>query len=323
LVYLSRDNVEALLDMPACIDSMRSAFQAVASGNVQAPQRTIIRMADRPGAFGSMPIYSPGFGSAAKVMTIYPENHDAGLASHQGFILLFAEDHGEPLALIEAGSVTELRTAAVSGLATDLLANPGEVTLCILGSGVQARSHVKAIQCVRDVTRVQVWSRTRGHADRFVDWVSDNSGLHATVYESPEGALAGANIVCTVTAAKEPIVEADWLREGCHLNAVGAFIPTARELDTETIRRARLFVDSRGSAVIEAGDFLIPKGEGVIDEDHIVAELSELVTGKVVGRQSAEELTVFKSLGMAVEDLVAARAVYDKAVAEGVGSKIE
>lgn len=323
MIYLSRNNVEALLDMPACIVSMRSAFQALGSGDVQAPQRTIIRMADRPGFFGSMPIYSPGFGSAAKVMTIYPENHDAGRSSHQGFILLFAEDHGEPLALIEAGSVTELRTAGVSGLATDLMANPGEATLCILGSGVQARSHVKAIQCVRDVTRVQVWSRTRGHADRFAEWVSDHSGLNATVYESPEGALAGANIVCTVTAARDPIVEADWLANGCHVNAVGAFTAATRELDSETIRRARLVVDSRGSAVIEAGDFLIPKGEGVIDEDHIVAELSDLVTGKAVGRQSAEELTVFNSLGLAVEDLVAARAVYDKAVGEGVGSEIE
>ncbi|MEE2753069.1 MAG: ornithine cyclodeaminase family protein [Candidatus Latescibacterota bacterium] len=322
MIYLNRNDVISLLDMPACIESTRSAFEAVASGEVQSPQRTVIRMEDRPGFFGSMPIYAPGYGSAAKVMTIYPGNRDVGLESHQGFITLFEVEHGAPVALIEAGSITELRTAAVSGLATDLLGNPGESVLCILGSGVQARSHVKAIKCVRDLSRIQVWSRTPAHADDFGEWAREETGQSVVVCETAEDALKQANIVCTVTSAKEPIVARGWVAEGCHLNVVGSFTPNARELDTETIASSRLFVDSRESALNESGDIVIPKEEGTIDDAHIVAELCDLVTGQVSGRDLKEEVTVFKSLGLAVEDLVAAKAVYDRAVGAGVGTVI-
>ena len=308
--------------MPTCIEGMRSAFRAVADGVVQSPQRTVIRMADRAGFFGSMPIYARGFGSAAKVMTIYPGNHDVGLESHQGFILLFGEENGEPLALIEAGSVTELRTAAASGLATDLLANPESRTLCILGSGVQARSHVRAMGCVRDLTHLRIWSRNKVHGEAFASWAQDTTSLDVSVFDTTGEALDEADIVCTVTASPVPIVEAHALPEGCHVNAVGSFTPAARELDTQTIKQARLFVDSRESALKESGDILTPIDEGAIEEVHIVAELSDLVTGKLSGRLNPKDLTVFKSLGLAVEDLVAARTVYDRAAAQGAGSEI-
>lgn len=315
MISLSRQDVESLLDMQTCIDCVRSAFQAVAAGKVQSPQRTVIRMADRAGFFGAMPVYASGYGSAAKVMTIYPGNHDAGLASHQGFILLFGEDAGAPLALIEAGSITELRTAAVSGLATDLLANPDAHTLCILGSGVQARSHVKAMQCVRDVDRIRIWSRTRAHAESFAAWVREVCESEVTLHETPGEALNGADLVCSVTAAPEPIVEADALSEGCHINAVGSFTPSARELDTEAVRRSRLVVDSRASALVESGDVILPIQEGAVSEDHIVAELSDVVTGRLPVRTDPDQLTVFKSLGLAIEDLAAAKTVYDLAIA--------
>jgi ornithine cyclodeaminase len=275
-------------------------------------------MADRAGFFGSMPIYAPGFGSAAKVMTIYPGNHDVGKASHQGLVMLFSEEHGEPIALIEAGSITELRTAAASGLATELLANPGVTNLCVLGSGVQARSHVKAIRCVRDVSRIQVWSRTHVHSEAFAEWAREETDLDVVVNTTVGDALAGAQVVCRVTAARDPIISSEWVADGCHINAVGSFTPIARELDTATIQRSRLFVDSRESALRESGDILIPIEEGAIDEDHIRAELSDLVTGESAGRESVEELTVYKSLGLAIEDLVASKAVYDKAVEAGV-----
>jgi ornithine cyclodeaminase/alanine dehydrogenase-like protein (mu-crystallin family) len=322
MIYLDQNDVISLLDMPACIESMRSAFESAASGTVQSPQRTVIRMEDRSGFFGSMPIYAPEYGSAAKVMTIYPANHDVGLASHQGFITLFEAEHGEPVALIEAGSITELRTAAVSGLATDLLANRGESTLCILGSGVQARSHVKAISCVREVSRIQIWSRTPAHSQAFGEWAQEETGMNVVVSDSVELALSDANVVCTVTAAREPIVARPWLAEGCHVNAVGSFTPNARELDSETIASSRLFVDSRDSALTESGDIVIPLAEGAIDVSHIVAELGDLVTGQSEGRESEREVTVFKSLGLAIEDLVAAKALYDRAVKDGRGTVI-
>ena len=320
--YLSRADVEGLLDMRTCIDTMRGAFLAVAEGKVQAPARTVIRVEEQGGFFGAMPVYAVGFGSAAKVMTIYPGNHDAGIASHQGYILLFAEEHGEPVALVEAGSITELRTAAVSGLATDILANSDAETLCVLGSGVQARSHVKAMCCVRDIRSIRVWSRTREHAEKFAGWARTETAIETTVMGTAEGALEGADVVCTVTAAKDPVVSSAWLTSGCHVNAVGAFTPTARELDSETIHSASLYVDSEASALAESGDVLIPIAEGVIDSDHIQAELSALVNAGSGGRRSPDERTVFKSLGLAVEDLAASRAVFDRAVVAGVGTLI-
>jgi ornithine cyclodeaminase len=320
--YLSREDVEGLLDMRTCIDTMRGAFLAVAVGKVQAPARTVIRVEEQGGFFGAMPVYAAGYGSAAKVMTIYPGNHDAGIASHQGYILLFAEEHGEPIALVEAGSITELRTAAVSGLATEILANSDAETLCILGSGVQARSHVKAMCCVRDIRSIQVWSRTREHAEKFGSWARSETAIETAVRGTAEGALEGADVVCTVTAAKDPVVSSAWLTSGCHVNAVGSFTPTARELDSETIQSASLFVDSKASALAESGDVLIPVAEGVIDSEHIQAELAALVTSESGGRQSPAELTVFKSLGLAVEDLAASRAVFDRAVVAGVGTLI-
>ena len=191
--YLSRADVEGLLDMRSCIDVMREAFLAVAEGRVASPQRTVIRIEEQAGFFGSMPVSARGFGSAAKVMTIYPGNHEKGMASHQGYILLFAEEHGEPIALIEAGSITELRTAAVSGLATDLLAQPDAATLAVLGSGVQARSHVKAVCCVREIGRIQVWSRTREHADTFAEWVRAETGVETKVMVTAKDAAADAD----------------------------------------------------------------------------------------------------------------------------------
>lgn len=321
MIYLGRDAVTRLLDVNGAIDAVRRGFEAVADGRVSSPPRTVIPVPDL-GFFGSMPVFAAGFGSAAKVMTIYPDNHGAGLPSHQGHILLFAEADGRPLALIEAGSVTEMRTGAASGLATDLLANPGPADLCLLGSGVQARSHLLAIRAVRPLSRARVWSRTAAHAEAFVQWAGETAGVDVDPCASPGDALEGATVVCTVTASRDPVVGSDAIADGCHVNAVGSFTPTARELDGATVARSRLYVDSKASAERESGDVLLAREEGAIGEDHIVGELHELVTGAVEGRRSTSEVTVFKSLGLAIEDLATAKALYDRAVDEGVGTEI-
>jgi ornithine cyclodeaminase/alanine dehydrogenase-like protein (mu-crystallin family) len=309
---IDEHDVRRLLPMADCIDLMADALAALARGEVHNPLRFVVRPPDEPSLMGLMPAHRGGDAKlwSLKALTIFPGNSARGLDSHQGFVALFAGDTGAPRAILNAGGITAVRTAAVSGVATRLLARDDAKTLAVLGTGTQGRSHLDAMHAVRSFDRVLAWSASGRSLDG------------AESVATAEEAVRGADVICTVTALKEPIVQREWLKPGVHINAVGSSIPTTRELDTATMRDAALFVDRRESTLNEAGDFLVPQREGAIGPEHIRAEIGELVLGTASGRSSPEEITVFKSLGLAVEDLAAAEYVLARAEAEDVGAVV-
>jgi ornithine cyclodeaminase/alanine dehydrogenase-like protein (mu-crystallin family) len=309
---LDEHDVRRLLPMGECIDAMADVLAALARERLYNPLRFVVRPPAEPSLMGLMPAHRAGDSAlwSLKALTIFPGNSARGLDSHQGFVALFDGATGEPRAIINAGGITAVRTAAVSGVATRLLAREDAETLAILGTGTQARSHLEAMRAVRGFDRVLAWSASGRSLDG------------AESVASAEEAVRDADVVCTVTAAAEPIVRREWLKPGVHVNAVGSSIPTTRELDTATMAAAALFVDRRESTVNEAGDYLFPLREGALNESHIRAEIGELLIGAAEGRRDAEELTVFKSLGLAVEDLAAAELVLANAEAENAGSVV-
>jgi ornithine cyclodeaminase len=249
---------------------------------------------DRSGLIGLMPAYLGAPQTLGlKVVTVMPGNHGTEFESHQGAVMIFETRHGAPLAIVDASTITGIRTAAVSGAATRALSRSDAGDLAILGSGVQAVSHLDAMKAVRPLRRVRVWSRDAGNARTFAERESRRHGLVIEVAASPRAAVEGADLVCTTTASKEPVLEGDWLARGVHINAVGACFANARELDTRAVVQSRLFVDRRESALNEAGDFLIPKREGALGDDHILGELGEVFLGTVPGRRSPDDVTLF------------------------------
>jgi alanine dehydrogenase len=320
VIVLSQREVSALLPMRDCIEVMGRALAAVARGEAILPLRTVFRLPSEKDFFALMPAYVASPESlGAKIITVFPGNHGSRLDSHQGAVLLFDTTTGALQALLDATAITTIRTAAVSALATRHLARDDADDLAIIGSGVQARSHLAAIHLGRKIRRVRVWSRDTARAKALAASMSTSVEVMPTV----EAAVRDASIICTVTSSKEPVLHGDWIAPGAHVNAVGASTPQARELDSALVARSRLFVDRRESALKEAGDLLVPISEGVITRDHIVAELGEIVAGVQRGRESRDEKTLFKSLGLAVEDVAAARYVYDQAVKESVGTVVE
>ena len=325
MLVIDGATVRELLPMDRCIDLMADALAGLSRGNAANPLRTMLPVpfkTDAPSVMASMPAAlsdPPALG--VKLLTVFPGNHAAGIESHQGFVLLFEPEHGTPAALIDAIAITAIRTAAASGLATRLLARPDAHDLAILGSGTQARSHLAAMRAVRPIDRVRAWSP---HRDRLQAFVAEAAQAGVTVEAAPDAraAVEGADIICTVTAAHDPVLEGAWLRDGTHINAVGSSQPMYRELDSEAVRRSRLFVDRRESTVNEAGDYLIPLREGVIGDDHIVAEIGEVAAGVADGRTHADEITLFKSLGLAVEDLAAAHWIHLRAIETGAGTPV-
>jgi len=258
-----------------------------------------------------------------KCITVFPGNHGTDLDSHQGAVLLFETKRGSLLAVMDASSITAIRTAAVSGVATRLLARADAGDLALLGTGVQALTHLEAMAHARRLRRVRAWSRSPDHVRAFAQRAARSLGLAVQAAASAREAVEGADLVCTVTSSREPVLKGEWLAPGAHVNAVGASLASARELDTPAVARARFFVDRRESALHEAGDFLIPRAEGAVDDGHIRGELGDLLLGRVPGRQAESEVTVFKSLGLAVEDVAAARLIYDNALAAGAGTRVE
>src|SRR5262249_22053766 len=306
---LDHDDVTRLLPMRECIDVMAEALASLARGEVHNPLRFVARLPGESSLLGLMPAHRGGSTRlwGLKTIAIFPGNSARGLDSHQGFVALFDGDTGAPLTWMNAGAITAIRTAAVSGVATRLLARDDAGVVAILGTGIQGKSHLEAMRAVRDFDRVVVWSRTPGRI----------AGVEEAA--TAEDAVRDADVVVTATYAPEPIVERAWLKPGTHINAVGSSIPSTRELDSATMRDAALFVDRRESTVNESGDFLIPQREGVIGPGHIRAEIGELLIGSGEGRRNNDELTVFKSLGLAVEDLAAAEYVLQRAEAEDAG----
>ncbi len=321
---ISGEQVHRLVPMAVCVERMRAALMALAGGDAVQPLRSVTWLPDRRGLLGVMPGYlGEPAALGVKVVTVFPDNHARGLDSHQGAVLLFDVEDGSLTAVIDGGAVTAIRTAAVSAVATDLLARPDAGDLAILGSGAQARTHLEALALVRDLRRVRVWSRQPEHAARFAEGESRTRGVEIRAMGSAREAVADADIICTVTAAAEPVLLGKWVAPGTHVNAVGACTPNARELDTEAVVRSRLFVDWRDSTLNESGDFLIPRAEGAVGDDHIRADLGELLLGRAEGRTSAGDVTVFKSLGLAIEDLAMAHAALARAVEQNVGREVD
>lgn len=313
-----------MLTMQKCIELMEAAMISLARGEVVLPLRPVLRIPDSQNVFALMPAYSRSLNAlATKLITVYPGNHGSAFDSHQGAVLLFDGERGSLLAMMDATSITAIRTAAVSAVATRLLARKDASTLAILGSGTQARTHIDAMLAVRPFKKVLVWSRNH---ERAASLVAEGRMRHDVEFDAVTDATlaaTGADVVCTTTAAREPVLRGDWLRPGTHVNAVGASIPTNRELDTKAVRRARIFVDRRESALSEAGDILIPIQEGAITADAIVAEIGELLIGAAAGRRDDEEITLFKSLGLAVEDLACAHYLHHVAQREHKGTWVE
>lgn len=324
MLVLSQTEVRELLPMDRCIELMAEALTGLSAGEAVNPLRHGIFLPDRSGLLGLMPGYTAEPAAlGVKVIAVFPDNHGSELDSHQGIVALFDAQNGRPLAILEASEITAIRTAAASGLATRLLAREDASELAILGSGRQARTHLEAMAAVRPLNKVRVFSPHREHREGFAAEARRRSSLLVRAVDSAEEAVRGADIICTTTTSADPVVHGSWIHPGAHINAAGSSVASDRELDTASVLRARLFVDCRESTVNEAGDFLIPKKEGAVTDEHIQGELGEILLGSIQGRQSADEVTLFKSLGVAVEDLAAATYVYTEAKDRGVGTEVE
>jgi ornithine cyclodeaminase len=316
--------VPELLPMAECIDVMAEALLTLARGDAVLPLRSMVWMPDRSGLLGLMPAYLGAPRSLGlKVISYLPGNHGTDRDSHQGAVLLFDTATGGLLAMIDASSITAIRTAAVSGLATRLLAREDAGDLALLGSGVQASTHLDAMRVVRNLRRVRVCSLSHERAQAFARHHEKTLGLPIEAVATAKEAVLGADLICTTTPSREPVLISDWISAGAHINAVGACFAAARELDTATVVRSRLYVDRRESVLAESGDFLIPRAEGTIGDDHIVGELGDILAGSVLGRRSRDELTLFKSLGIAIEDLAAAHHIHVRARAEAKGIAVD
>ena len=314
VLLINQDEVVKLLPMRDCIGAMRDTLRALAEGKTLLPLRTVQFLPEGRGAFASMPaVVLDPYAIGLKVITVFPKNHGTAYDSHQGAVLLFEPEHGSLVAIMDASTITAIRTAAVTAVATDALARKDARTLGIIGSGVQAATHLESIRLVRKLERVLVWSRSREHVQAFAAREARKHGIAVTAANSAEDVVSGSDIVCTVTSAREPVLRGEWLRPGTHVNAIGSSTRVARELDTEAVRRSLLYVDRRESTLNEAGEYLMAAAEGAVDERHIAGEVGEVLTGKVGGRGSAEEITLFKSLGLAIEDVASAHLIYSAA----------
>jgi ornithine cyclodeaminase len=324
ILVVNQSEVRQLLPMAECIEVMAEALKTLARGQAILPLRPVMWLPEKVGALGMMPAYMEDLQvMGLKIVSVFPGNHGTEYDSHMGAVMLFETKHGQPLAVMDATEITAVRTAAVSGVATKLLAREDAADVAILGSGTQARTHLEAMLLCRKIRRVRVWSRNAENGRLFAERESRHHNIKVEPMPTVEAAVLGANIICTTTSSPDPILFGRDLSAGAHINAVGSSVPFARELDTEAVARSRLYVDRRESTMNEAGDFLIPKREGAIGDSHIQGEIGEILLGKAKGRRSQEEITLFKSLGLAVEDLASADHIYKKAMSVGMGTKVE
>jgi ornithine cyclodeaminase/alanine dehydrogenase-like protein (mu-crystallin family) len=325
LLILTHREIKELLPMPACIELMAEALTALARGAAHQPQRMIVRPPGARGLMALMPVYRGGAQAAygLKAICVCPDNAAIGKDAHQGGVLLFDGVTGEPRALMNASAITAIRTAAVSGVATRLLARADARVLALVGAGVQARTHLAALACVREIKHVRIVSRNIAHARQLAAEAQASYEFMIEAVENAAAAVRGADLIVTATTAHEPVLARAWIKDGAHINAVGTYSPSAREIDSDTMVAASLFVDRREAALTEAGDILLAISEGAITPEHIRAELGELLTGAHPGRTAPDEITLFKSLGLAIEDLAAAEYLYQQARAHERGTWVE
>jgi ornithine cyclodeaminase/alanine dehydrogenase-like protein (mu-crystallin family) len=326
LLVLSASDVRSVLSYSECAAAMRGALTALAVGRAQQPLRTVIRPEGAAGLMALMPSYLAGEDGGPpatyglKAICITPTNPAAGLDTHQGVVLLSSGATGEPVAVLNASALTEIRTAAVSVVATDLLARPDADQLAVIGTGVQARAHIRALDGARQLSQIRVAGRDPARTERFAASLVGQTTAPIKACSSARDAVAGAGIIVTATSAAQPVLHRDWIEAGTHINAVGACLPHQRELDTATVAAAVLFADRRDSLLAESGDYRLAAAEGAVSENQVRAELGELLLGTVTGRASADEITIFESLGLAIEDLAAASLLYALAVKAGAGT---
>ncbi len=323
-LILSQREIRELLPMDVCIELVADALASLARGEAQNPLRRGLRLSDGRSLLGTMPgeLGAPR-AIGLKAIAVFPGNHGTPWDAHQGVVVLFDPENGRPVAILEASEITAIRTAAASGVATRLLARENARDLALIGAGVQARTHLAAMLAVRRLERVRVFCRGTEQREAFARRESARQGIEVEPVGSARAAVEGADLVCTTTSSREPVLLGEWLTPGAHVNAVGACTPKSRELDATAIARSRLYVDRRESALNEAGDFLLAREEGAVGDSHIVAELGEVLIGRAPGRRTSEEITLFESLGLAVEDLAAAHHVVQRARARGLGTLVE
>ncbi len=307
---IDREEVAKRLTYDVCIPIVRQAMIALSKGETRQHLRSIIPLAHghlfgiMPGALGE----SAAFG--AKLVSVYPENFDQGRQSHQGLVVLFEPTTGAPVCVAHAGEITAIRTAAASAVATDVLARADARRLAILGYGEQAATHARALGKVRDIQAVRVWGRSPQRALDFCRRMSAELGIPFSAAADVEAAVSDADIVCTVSGAREPILKGSWVRAGTHLNLVGSSVAGPAEVDTDLVARSRFIADSREGVLRQGAEFLRAKEAGAIDDSHIVAEIGQVLAGQIPGRTSEAEITIYKSLGHVVQDLASAWALY-------------
>jgi alanine dehydrogenase len=319
---LNEADVKAVLSMSDLIDTMTSALRQFSGGGVVQPVRSVIAVGTEHAFFGTMPAYvrEPA-AMGAKLVTVYGSNAGRGLPSHLASILLLDPETGALRAILDGRYITEARTAAVSAVSSRLLARANASTLAIIGSGVQARSHLEALSHVHRLHEVRVWSPNADRRRAFVAELAPGASYRLIAADSAEQAVRDADVIALVTSSPTPVIEAEWVTPGAHLIAVGACRPTQREIPPELNARARLFVDSRAAALVESGDVVMAIKEGRFTADHILAELGELAAG-APGRLRDDDITIFKSLGLAVEDVTAADLAWRRATERGIGQTL-
>jgi len=342
VLILSHRDVLAALTPEACAETMAAVLADHARGKTYMPLRSVMTPPNAAGFMGLMPGWrGPQHGNAAafglKAVCIMPGNPARGLDAHQGLVTLFDGESGQPTAILDAAAITEIRTAAVTAVATSVLARQDARILAILGAGTQARAHLRALMHVREFEQVRIYAPTEAHARALVEQAGGacaergdaraergDARAELSVASSAEEALRDADVVVTATSSREPVLRRDWLKPGAHVNAVGASTPQAREIDTATVAASALFCDSRESLRNEAGEFQLAIREGLIaGEEHVRAELGEVLAGAAPGRRDDGELTLFRSLGLAIEDLAAAERAVAAATKRGLGTEVE
>jgi alanine dehydrogenase len=323
MLLLTEQDVRQLISMDDLIETMHSALVEFSSDRVLQPLRTVLEVGEQRAFFGVMPAYLPKSAAlGTKLVTVFAGNAALGLPTHLATIVLLDSETGELLAIMDGRFITEARTAAVSAVSARLLARADAGVLAILGSGVQARSHLTALDRVRTLREVRVWSRSDAHRRAFATGMRSQVAAPIRPVASAQEAVEGADLIVLATAAREPVVRSEWIGDGAHIAAVGACRPDQREMEAQLVGRARVFVDSRAGALAEAGDLVLAARDGFFDESRIAGELGELAAGKVTGRTSPSDVTLFKSLGMAVEDVAAAHLAYVRAAERGLGRGI-
>ena len=310
--FIDREEVARRLTYERCIPIVRHAMIAFSKGETRQLLRSLIPLSDgrmfgiMPGAMGERAPFG------AKLISVFPENFARGVQSHQGLVILFDPENGAPVCVVHAGEITAIRTAAASAVATDALARRDARSLALLGYGEQASTHARAISKVRHLDSITVWGRSPDRARAFAEKTQSELALPVAVAKDVPEAVAEADIICTVTSASEPILKGKWVRPGTHVNVVGSGYAVPAEIDNDLVVRSRFIVDSREGVLNQGAEFLRAKTAGLVGNDHIVAEIGQVLAGEIEGRRSADEITVYKSLGHVVQDLASAWALYSE-----------